>query len=108
MREVTMIAGADSEDAQPIEHEADGNGLPGDAGPDRCRAGEMHQHEGYRGWINDIAVGVARFLVGRGDLRHGRVAIIERHEYGLQPSGRNATGPGLCSRAPRVPSVSRP
>src|SRR5215510_7616435 len=101
MREVTMIAGPDGEDAQPIEHETNGNRLPGDAGPDRRRAGEMHQHEGDGGGIDDVAVGVARLVFGRSSFRPGRVAIIERHEYVLQPSGRR---PSSYSWAPCLPS----
>src|SRR5262245_32145903 len=89
MREVAMIAGTDGEDAQPIEHKANGNRLPSDAGPDRRRAGEMHQHEGDGGGIDDVAVGVARLDFGGSSFRPGRVAISERHEYVLQPSGRD-------------------
>src|SRR5262245_41200001 len=99
MREVAMIAGPDSEDAQPIEHEANGNRLPSDAGPDRRRAGEMHQHEGDGGGIDDVAVGVARLVFGRSSFCPGRVTVIERHEYVLQPSGR---GPRSYNGAPCV------
>ena len=38
VREIAMIAGADGEDAQPIERDANGQRLPGDAGPDRREA----------------------------------------------------------------------
>ena len=46
VREIAMIAGADGEDAQPIERDADRERLPGHAGPDRREAGEMDQDEG--------------------------------------------------------------
>src|SRR5262245_25208401 len=88
MREVAMIAGPDGEDAQPIEHEANGNRLPSDAGPDRRRAGEMHQHEGDGGGIDDVAVGVARIVFGSSRLCTGRYEVLERHATGLSPRTR--------------------
>ena len=65
MREIAMIAGADGKHAQPIERDADRDRLPGDAGPDRRDAGEMHQHERDRGRIDDVAMGVVGVRVVR-------------------------------------------
>ena len=45
MREVAMIAGADCENAQPVEREAKRTRSPGDAGPDGGKAGEMNAQE---------------------------------------------------------------
>src|SRR5262249_60841699 len=45
MREVTVIAGADREDAQPVEPDAEKDRGPRDASPERREAGEMYQHE---------------------------------------------------------------
>src|SRR5262249_2524946 len=88
MREIAMIASPDREDAQPIEHDADRDRLPGDAGPDRRRAGEMHEHEWDRGRIDDVAVLVVVSVAGRAGARCGPgfvrccVGAIERHERG--------------------------
>ena len=92
MREIAMIAGADGEHPQPIERDAERDRLPGDAGPDRRDAGEMHQHERDGGRIDDVAVivvvGVARSAAARGG--HGFIrcslGAIERHERG-SPGG---------------------
>src|SRR5678815_2081105 len=46
VREIAMIACADSKDAQPIKRHADDERLPGDACPDRSEAAEMDQNEG--------------------------------------------------------------
>ena len=48
MGEVAVIAGADRENAEPIQHHAQNDGLPGHAGPDGGETGKMHQHEGDR------------------------------------------------------------
>jgi hypothetical protein len=56
MRKVAVVTRADGKDAQPIKRHADRNVLPGDTGPDRCEAGQMHQHEREGGRINDVVV----------------------------------------------------
>ena len=75
VREIAMIAGADGEDAQPVEPDAERDRRPGDAGPDRRDAGEMHQHEGDRRRIHDVVVSIVvhvrETLVGLG-VGHGR------------------------------------
>jgi hypothetical protein len=54
MRKVTVIARADGEDAQPVQDDANGDGRPRDAGPDRRDAGEMNQNEREGGRIDDV------------------------------------------------------
>src|SRR5438094_4273178 len=66
MREVAMITGANGKHAHRIEHKADGYGLPGNAGPDRGKADEVHQHERDGGRIDDVVV----FAIA-----HGAVAL---------------------------------
>ena len=56
VREIAVIARADREDAQPVEHHADDHRLPGDAGPDRREAGEMDQHERHCRRVHDVVV----------------------------------------------------
>ena len=49
-----MIAGPDGENPQPVEADANGERLNGDAGPDRPEARQMHEDEGDGGWIDDV------------------------------------------------------
>jgi hypothetical protein len=46
MREVAMVPGADGEHARPIEDHGNRDRLPGDAGPEGTKTGEVHQNEG--------------------------------------------------------------
>src|SRR5262245_66464875 len=78
MREVAMVAGADRKDAQPIEHDAEHDRLPGDAGPDRRNAGKMHHHAWDGGRIDDVVV--LALVHGAG----GFIEVVERHAGVLQ------------------------
>jgi hypothetical protein len=64
VREVAVIAGADGEDAQPVERDAKHHGLPGDARPDRAEAGKVRQDEGNGGRIDDIVRLAVRLHLG--------------------------------------------
>ncbi len=73
--EIAMVAGADREDASPVEDDADHDRLPGDARPDRAQAGEMDQDEADGRRIHDVVIGIVvhvrETLVGLG-VGHGR------------------------------------
>ncbi len=56
MGEIAVIAGADREDPQPVEHEADRDRRPGNTGPDGGDAGDVHEDEGNGGRIDDVVV----------------------------------------------------
>ena len=74
MREVAVIAGADAENAQPVERRAKRDGLDRHAGPERGEAREVHQHERNGRRIHDVVVfdgGWGRGGSGRGGLGRG-------------------------------------
>ncbi|GAB9244780.1 hypothetical protein BDS110ZK12_53140 [Bradyrhizobium diazoefficiens] len=60
MREVPVISGSDAEHAQPIQGNADCNGLPRDARPDRREASRVDQYKRQDLRIHDVVV----FLIG--------------------------------------------
>ena len=72
MREIPVISRADREHAQPVQRHADRDRLPGDAGPDRGEAAEVHSDEGQGGRIHDVvmrvgvSVGIV-WLIGHGN-----------------------------------------
>src|SRR5260370_42490960 len=81
VRKVSMVAGPDGEDPQPVKRDADRNCLPCDPAPDGADAGQMHEYERYGGWIDDVvmlAVRLARgirLLVGHWTGPHSRTRI---------------------------------
>ena len=70
MREVAVVAGADGENPQPVEEEAEYERLVGHAGPQGSDAREVHEDEGNGRRIHDVGM-----LDNRsGGLRCNRIA----------------------------------
>src|SRR6476659_3908485 len=82
VREIAMVSGHDGKDAQPIERNADGQRLPGDARPDRREAAEMDEYEGNSRRIDDVVMQFVGIGVRghRSAIRLGRwlVSYMER------------------------------
>jgi len=63
MRKVSVVARANGKNSQPIEHDTDRDGQPGDSGPDRRNAGQMHQHERNCRRIHDVIMLVVGCII---------------------------------------------
>ena len=87
-----MIAGADPEDPEPIEHNTNGESLPCHPGPDCRKTGKMHQNERYGRGIDDVVMVVdhrirSRVLLEiRGRLCGHRFALFQGVRLALNRS----------------------
>src|SRR5262245_43669091 len=70
MREVAVVSGPDGEDARPVEHDTDDEGVPGDAGPDRRETRQVDKHEWDRRRIDDVVM-FAVVVVRHAGMSHG-------------------------------------
>ena len=100
MGEVAVIAGADGEDPEPVQADADRQSRPAHSGPDGAEAGQVRQGERNRRRINNVRGGLGTLEVfGGGAWHRGRsvkkatdfrsfsgTAVERRRSHGL--SGR--------------------